>query len=479
MTEGLSSADGDTGDPTQRHASQSALPSSKAVQRGARPPRLLFVVLGLHATLAFTYTFLIPPDRGPDEPHHLAYIEHLHTYHQLPHLTSPTAARDERTSAIAIHPPLYYVAGWPLYEVIKGLGHNGTERVFRWLAVLMGAATVFLTWRLGATLLPENPSVALAAATFVAFLPEFQLLSSVMNNDGPMMLLSTVLLLLMVQRTDRSVSVKEWALLGVFYGITVMTKATGVSAFPVALALLALHQRKQNLSWKQVGARLVAYYLPASLLSAWWFLDLKQRCGRFHPIPPWTGHPLIHDSFADLFSSGRGWICIKRFLIGAQQSIWGQVDWFLPMNDQDGAAFYGPSVVLYLVFTVVSLAALTGLVVLVVRTVRGRRDGSCPPVGGLALLGTHFLMAYAALGHYTLFVHPGGYQGGRYLYASVAAFGTLSAVGLASLLPQRWHRWLAPALLVGLLLWNFFCALNLIGYLNPLYAPGEGVEINL
>jgi len=445
-----------------------------------RPPRLLLVVLAVHAVCAVTYTWLIPPDRGPDEPHHLAYIEHLHNYRELPHLTSATATRDERDMAIAIHPPLYYLAGWPVYEAVKGLGHVMTERVFRWIALLLGMGTVFLTWRMATTLFPDNPHLPLAAAAFVAFLPEFQLLSAVMNNDGPMMLLSTTLLLLMVQRLERPLSVTAWLLLGALFGVVVMTKASGAASFPVALVLLAYQKRRQSLSWGGVLARAAVYYGTAFALSFWWFLDIKQRWGRFHPIPKSDLNPLLlHDSVSDLLTSGRGWFCVRRFLIGAQQSAWGQVDWFLPMNGQRGVAFYSASVACYLVFTVVASLALAGLGLLAVRWLQ--KGVECAPAqkAGVALLVTHAGLAAAALTHFALFQHPGGYQGSRYLYPSVAAFGTLFALGLTTLLPERWHKWLAPSLMVGLLVWNVFCALNLIGYLNPLYAPGEGIELRL
>jgi 4-amino-4-deoxy-L-arabinose transferase-like glycosyltransferase len=301
-----------------------------------------------------------------------------------------------------------------------------------------------------------------------------------MNNDGPMMLLSTTLLLLMVQRLERALSVGAWLLLGVLYGVIVMTKASGAAAFPVALVLLAYQWRRQSLSSGGVLARAAAYYGTAFALSFWWFLDIKLRWGRFHPIPKSDLNPLLlHESIVDLLTSGRGWFCVKRFLIGAQQSAWGQVDWFLPMNGQHGVAFYTWSVACYLVFTVLSVLALTGLGLLVVRWLQ--KSVQCPPEqkAGVALLVTHAGLAFAALTHFALFQHPGGYQGSRYLYPSVAALGTLFVLGLGTLLPARWHKWLAPALMGGLLVWNVFCALNLIGYLNPLYAPGEGVELRL
>lgn len=444
-----------------------------------RLPRFLWMVLGLHIVMAFTYTWLIPPDRGPDEPHHLAYVVHLHNFHELPHLTSVMSSRDERDNAIAIHPPLYYVACWPVYELIKGLPRASVERAFRWLAIIMGAATVFLAWRIGVTLFPDRPEVALIAATFMAFLPEFQMLSAVMNNDGPMMLLSTAFLLVLIRWRDQPLSVFRWGLLGGFYGVIVMTKASGAAVFPVAVLLLVWHWWKHRLTIIDAFLRLSAFFVPAVALSAWWFLDIYSRFGRIHPIATWHGHPLIHESIRDLLTSGRGWLCVRRFLIGAQQSVWGQVDWFLPSEQIRGLAFFPYSQAMYAVLTIVSFLSLAGLIGLGIRLIRRKHEFEATQMLGMGLLTMHFILAYTSLAHFTLFVHPGGYQGGRYLYPSVAAFSTLFALGFLSVLPQRAHRFLAPVLLVGLVLWNIFCALNLIGVLNPLYAPGEGIEWRL
>ncbi len=477
-----------------------------------RIPAPLRVVIALHIALAFMYSWLIPLDRGPDEPHHLDYVAHLSRFRELPQLTSPTASRDERTGAIAIHPPLYYVAAWPLYELalrvapstVEGEAPRPIGRLFRWLAILFGATTVWLIWLMVATLFPDRPEVALAAATFAAFLPEFQLLSAVMNNDGPMMLVSTLLIYQLILRLDRPTPLHVWALLGVLGGVTIMTKASGLATAPTAMVLLAYHIRTQRLSRMEAVKRVAAYYLPMVAIAGWWFLNLYQRFGRLHPISRdiFAGSPLLHESPLDLLTSDRAWLCIKRLLIGSYQSLWGQVDWFIPINQATNAPLFGvalfeATLALYLVFAMLSVVAVVGLVVAVVRNPtprppsrigKGEMTADLLPLpesgrgpggwvnAGLLLLAVHFALAYAALAHFTLFQHPGGFQGGRYLYPSVAAFATLFVVGLSAVTPTRFHRWLAPSLLVLMLLWNLGCAFNLVAYLNPTHAPGLGIE---
>ncbi|NLE51015.1 MAG: hypothetical protein GX613_06365, partial [Chloroflexi bacterium] len=72
-------------------------------------------------------------------------------------------------------------------------------RIVRFLSVLMGLGTVYLTYRLGVELFPAHPGVALAAAALTAFNPMFLFISGVINNDNLSTLLASLLLVLVVR----------------------------------------------------------------------------------------------------------------------------------------------------------------------------------------------------------------------------------------------------------------------------------------
>ena len=104
---------------------------------------------------------------------------------------------------------------------------------------------------------------------------------------------------------------------------------------------------------------------------------------------------------------------------------------------------------------------------------RARRAGcGCrrarEPCGFLALF---FALLYAALGYYTLFKHPGFFEGGRYLLPALGAFATVWSAGVLALVPIRFARIVPLATLGFFTLWNIGCALNLTQVLIPLYAP--------
>ena len=69
--------------------------------------------------------------------------------------------------------------------------------LIRWLSILMGTATVYLTWRLAGAAVPGRPAVALLAAALVAFNPMMLFISASVNNDNLLMLLATLALVLL------------------------------------------------------------------------------------------------------------------------------------------------------------------------------------------------------------------------------------------------------------------------------------------
>jgi hypothetical protein len=70
-------------------------------------------------------------------------------------------------------------AAWPWRGTVLAV------RLIRLLSVLLGAGTVYFTYRLALELMPEQTGLALAAAGFAAFTPMFLFISASVNNDNP------------------------------------------------------------------------------------------------------------------------------------------------------------------------------------------------------------------------------------------------------------------------------------------------------
>ena len=436
-----------------------------------------YLVLGGFFVLALIYNFTIPLGKGPDEPDHYAYVKWLVTHHSLPPINDRDMMRERTTGAIAMHPPLAHIIHAVWYTVFQWLPDEAIQHLLRaWSAVLC-ALTLFVAFCLTREIFSENSVLPLAVTAFIAFLPHFQLIASVISTDPLLILLNSLLLWLMVRMlhtTHYALRITHYGWLGALYGVVLITKSSALSFAPLGAVVAAAGWRRDGIvGWLKKTA---AFYVPVFAIAAWWFIRFHNITGRWHPINPrYEGYErnahFISHSLFDFFSRRDAFSLLWRHVEGVFISVWGQVDWSYPTLEvsgvpQAGAAAYPLTVTFLRLFTALTVVSIVGLVVLFVRLARQSGEK-----GFLALLlmAAHFTLIYCALMHYTLFVHPGGYQAGRYLYPSVCAFGLLFVAGLLSLCPQRWHAVVAVTLSVALLFWNIACIINLKWFLIPFY----------
>lgn len=238
------------------------------------PPRARGLLWILFVALAAALSALIPLGEAADEVSHQSYVRYVAEYGGLPPVVAGTTVLGE-----TFQPPLYYALAAPLTawlprgeETNLGfsnpvennpdweLGNPARARLLlqpaaarwpwrgealgwhlvRFFSVLLGAATVALTYALGRVVFPDEPWTALLAAALVAFLPSFLGLSAAVTNDA----LATTLGALLLWQLARLVAAEEtgwrgWAIAGALGALGVWTKASGwVFVGTVSLAAL-------------------------------------------------------------------------------------------------------------------------------------------------------------------------------------------------------------------------------------------------
>jgi len=439
----------------------------------------LCLTLGSFFVLALIYNFTIPLGKGPDEPDHYAYVKWLVNHHSLPPINDRDMMRERTTGAIAMHPPLAHVVHAVWFTLFRGLPDEAIQHLLRaWSAVLC-VLTLLVAYCLTREIFSEDSMLPLAVPAFIAFLPHFQLIASVISTDPLLILLNSLLLWLMVRGIKRGVRNSECGALGALYGIVLITKSSALAFAPLGAVVAAAGWRKDGIiGWLKKTA---AFYVPVFVIASWWFIRFHNITGRWHPINPrYEGYErnahFISHSLFDFLSRHDALKLLWRHVEGVFISVWGQVDWSYPTLAVSGvpqadAAAYPVTVAFLRLFTGLTGASIVGLGVLFfVQSVCQAKFRE--RLKSLLLLAAHFTLIYLALMHYTLFVHPGGYQAGRYLYPSVCAFGLLFVAGLLSLCPQRWHAIATIALSVVLLCWNVACIINLKWFLIPFYGHG-------
>ncbi len=163
-------------------------------------------------------------------------------------------------------------------------------RLIRVLSVLLGTLTVYATYRLGLSVLPDRPAVALAAAALAGFTPMFLFISASVNNDTLAVALSSLTLWLLadwIRRPPAGLSRRHLAL-GVLLGLGALSKqsALGLAGLAAGAVLVApwAHGRGWLGGLRLPGlTRLMAEALGvlalAAVIAGWWYVRNWQLYG--------------------------------------------------------------------------------------------------------------------------------------------------------------------------------------------------------
>ncbi|MCS6872375.1 MAG: glycosyltransferase family 39 protein [Anaerolineae bacterium] len=277
----------------------------------SRTARLILLAYFL---FAFLYSLITPLLEASDELWHYPMVQYLATHgFNLPVQKTgvQTAWRQEGSQ-----PPLYYLLAAALTfafdtsdlsqiryinphadigvivpdrnvnMTIHTAARNaasGTVRAIylsRWLSIVLGALTVWLTYRLAQELFPQREGVALLAMATVAFNPMFLFISASVNNDNLSNMLATALLVCIARliKQRESPSMRELVLIGVLSGAGMLAKFNIGFLLPIIACALALNAlRAHSLRAFVFGAAVTGGL--TILIGAWWYVRNWQLYG--------------------------------------------------------------------------------------------------------------------------------------------------------------------------------------------------------
>lgn len=414
----------------------------------------LAVVVALFLVLGSVYSVVTPLFEAPDEDYHYAVVRHIATTGALPRVSPGVPAPWEQEGA---QPPLYYLLAAGATFWVDTSDYDATVRfnphaalgqpdapdnrnrvvhtpaeAFPWrgtvlavhlvraLGVLMGAATVALTYLLAREVWPDDEPVALLAAALVAFNPQFLFISGSVNNDTLAALLGAGTLLLTVRIANTGLTRWRSAGLAACVALLTLTKLSGLAFIPVALVTLAIYGWRFR-EWRGALRGAGEVVLAWSLLAGWWFA----RNMRLYGDPT-----ALNVHLGRMVRRSIGLLDLRHELAGLWQSYWSMFGWFNIRAE--------PAV--YVVYTTLALLALAGLVWWLLQRIRTQEWRALLLPGLLALQVVAILASLARWSLMTL-----GSQG-RLLFPAIAAIAALTAFGLLGGLPAAWRsRGLAVA----------------------------------
>lgn len=338
-----------------------------------------------------------------------------------PHVDNGIITAD-RNNNIIIHTDSERAA-WPWRGTVLAV------RLIRLLSVLLGAGTVYFTYRLALELMPEQTGMALAAAGFAAFTPMFLFISASVNNDNLAIFFSALALWLMAHwlRAPHPPSWRESLLLGAVLAGAALSKVSALGLFPLAGAAL-LFSCFRHRSFSDRPPLLITFYSLllcfglAVLLCGWWYWRNDQLYGdwlgwnRFIDIVGRRPHPA---TLAQLWGERVGFV----------QAYWG--------------LFGGVSVPMpgwsYTVLNAIMGLALIGLAWAVLRIFGSARVGGLrvalqrlqsPGPWVVLLLIVWLILILVGLVRWTSLTWA---SQGRLIFPAISAVSLLIALGLAEL----------------------------------------------
>jgi len=439
----------------------------------------IIAVLALYLSLGVAYSLVVPAYEAPDEPGHFAYVWYLTQYHRFP-VQQPTY--EENFSAEGHQPPLYYLLGaaatasladdmrdfrlpvsnpcfpWRPYDPgwQTAVLHTEAEafpfrgvwlglHIVRWLSVLLGAITVWATYRLGRSLFPARRWLATAAAAIAAFNPQFVFIHSSANNDNLATTLSALLLLATVRVVTRPSRRRDFVVMGLLLGLGALTKYSVFALAPLpflAVVWLAWKQR----DWREMLWRLALLTVVPALVAGWWYVRNQALYG-----DPLAWEIMLSTLGRYVARTGPFTVTdFRKFIVVSFTSFWAEFGWLSLM---------------FPLWVYVILAAASGLGLIGALAELWQQRKARHPTLWLVVVAA--LAVYVSLLRYIQTINASGYQG-RFLFPTIPSLALLLAMGLARLAGSRWARPALVALNGGLLL---LALVALWALIRPAYAP--------
>ena len=281
----------------------------------------LVILLGLvvlaWVTLFWNNTRLLGFNTGYDVQAHLAYIDYIQQRRALP---LPNEGFE------TFQPPLYYLLSAAALSIAHlSITDQSAAPVLRALTMIFGIANflfVFLSLRL---LFPRQRGAQFAGLLLAAFLPMQLYLSHYVTNETLNAALASASIYIALRLLQAETApLRESALLGVFVGAAILTKATSILLIPPIVGALAIKLWRQQAPLS-LWLRTLGLPLAASLIGA----PVVSNFGRWNPALGFNfwQDPGFHTA-ADYFRFGRSLVAplysgFNSFADGIYSTLWG------------------------------------------------------------------------------------------------------------------------------------------------------------
>ena len=457
-------------------------------------------ILLCYLVLGALYSVVSPVLEPPDELSHYPFVKHVADGYGLPVQRPGEKAMWAQEGS---QPPLYYLLaagltcwidtddlpvvrrvnphariGIALAKDNKNIVIHTPDEAFPWrgtvlavhlirlFSVVLGAVTVWCTYRLALTVFPGERVLALGAMAITALNPQFAFISGSVNNDNLIVAIASLTLLLLARVVEQGASTRTLGALGVLCGLGSLSKLSGLTLYPLSAFALALHHGQlavaqgstargsdihtgAHTSAPAQAARTATFWqasrhwvrdclvilVPALLVASWWYArnwTLYRDPLGLTPMLGIVGRRAKRASLGTLLSEFQGFRISYWGLFGSVNVLL-RPHWIYRVLDG---------------FVIISCAGLA------VRGVQGwRRRRTVVRWRAILLVVVWVLVVCASLVRWTSVTKA---SQGRLTFPAIAAISLLLAWGVTAWFPRRLWPWVLGTLaaFLAILAWT-------------------------
>lgn len=430
---------------------------------------LLLILLALMLIRGLIYTLILPFDRAPDEKHHFLLIKakqsqlanfsraerqqiaaelEVTTYYLLYPETRPDKKTVQDFAGRNLRRPpsswqIYYLVNAWLLQLCSCDSIRNEIFLIRGISILCGTLTVFFSFLIAKTLFPDNHILAICTPFFIAFIPQFTAMSSMVNNDNFATVLATGFFLVMVKLLKQGLKFIYILLSIVTIGLAILSKRTAIFLLPLFFAFILISFWNTSIGWKTQGQ-----------LAGIFFVGLLAGTGGFFLIAPIRNFIETYVIWVDFPE-------VKRFLLYQAYSLQAlklYVKFFTVFYWSFWGVFGYMSIHLhhfwYVLAALGQLLAICGLCKQVFCTQKVRLHLEPWKAKALYLFAVSFVLTVGIAFFRSVIFRPEDpvLTQGRYLFPVIVPISILTIWGLSLLFPTRQHWRIAIVGMLGLVI---------------------------
>lgn len=238
------------------------------------PGLVRWMLIVAWVVLAANNIWQVPARIGPDLYAHYQYVVYIARSWSLPVATDGWEM---------FQSPLFYSLAAPWYGLLSArVNAIDIVKILRFLPLLCGLAQIEIVYRTSRAVFPNRNDLQMLATTIGGLMPMNIYSSQVLGNEPLAGCLTALLILLSVSLLVEPLRTRSqgfFAVMGLVWGLAILSKVTPLLLAPLLIGVIAVHGRKLGCTWRAILTHGGLVFGTCFLTAGWWFLRNWARLG--------------------------------------------------------------------------------------------------------------------------------------------------------------------------------------------------------